>query len=218
MVFDGKSHEGIDETYPIAKNPIAFYAKTKGMAEREVINANGKGGLLTCALRPHLIWGPRDTNLIPRMVERANSGKLKIVGDGNNLVDTTYVENCADAHLLALDRLEEGSPVAGSAYFISQGEPINPWEFINRILSIYGAPKVTKKIPLALAYGAGAALEVIYKVMGKTDEPMMTRFLALELAKSHWFNIDKARSELGYNPKISIDEGLRRLSESVKKR
>lgn len=215
VVFDGKDHEGIDEKYPYMTNKLAYYPWTKALAEQEVLKANGKNNLLTCALRPHLIWGPRDNSVIPRLIKRANAGKLKMVGSGKTLVDTTYVENAADAHLNALDNLFEGSAVAGSAYFISQGDPVNPWDFINRLMEACGAPGVKGRIPFPVAYAAGFVLENVYKLIGKTDEPLMTRFLAMEFATSHWFNIDKARQELDYEPAISIDEGLIKLAKSM---
>ncbi|VAX18675.1 NAD(P)H steroid dehydrogenase-like protein in alkane synthesis cluster [hydrothermal vent metagenome] len=212
VVFDGEDHKGIDETYPYSSRHLAFYPETKAIAEREVLDANEDGRLLTCALRPHLVWGPRDTNLIPRLIEKARSGRLKIVGDGTNMIDTVYVENSADAHILALDKLEiPGSPVAGSAYFISQGEPVNCWSWINDVLKQFGLPPVTRKVSFKTAYAVGSAMELTYKALKIRSEPPMTRFLALQLAKSHYFNIDKARKELGYKPAISMEEGMRRL-------
>ncbi len=214
VVFDGKPHEGIDETFPYPSKYLAFYPQTKAMAEREVLKINGTG-LLTCSLRPHLVWGPRDTNLIPRLVKRAESGRLKIVGDGLNLIDTVYVENAADAHLLAVDRLTAGSPVAGCAYFITQGEPVKIWDFVNTILKGLGKPCVTRKVSFTTAYRAGAAMELLYKVAGIRSEPPMTRFLALQLAMPHYFNIDKAKNELGYTPNITNEEGLKKLFKYI---
>jgi nucleoside-diphosphate-sugar epimerase len=217
VVSDGHDHAGINESHPMPERYNAYYPWTKGIAEQMVLAKNGVDGLLTCALRPHLIWGPRDNNLVPRMLDRAGKGKLKIVGNGQNIVDTCYVENGADAHMNAFDRLASGSPVAGSTYFITQGTPVNCWEFINRILVTLGAPPVTKKIPAKVAYVAGAMMEGAYRLIGKSDEPMMTRFLASELSTDHWFDISRAKNELGYDPKIDIDEGLRRLQASYEK-
>lgn len=214
VVFDGAPHEGIDETYPYPDRYLAYYPQTKAIAEQDILGANGEGGLLTCSLRPHLVWGPRDTNLIPRLVERAKSGRLRMVGAGGNLIDTVYVENAADAHILAADRLEEGSPVAGSAYFISQGRPEPCWDFINNVLEKLGAPKVTKKVSFGSAYAAGAMMEAIYGLFLIRAEPPMTRFLALQLALPHYFDLTKAKEELGYSPTVSTEEGLRRLAKS----
>jgi len=213
VVIDGEDHRGIDESYPYPSRYLASYPETKAIAEREVISANGDGGLLTCSLRPHLVWGPRDTNLIPRLIDKAKSGKLKIVGDGSNMIDTVYVENSADAHILAVDKLASpGSPVAGSAYFISQGEPVNCWEWINDVLNRFGLPPVTRKVSFKTAYAVGSAMELAFKAFNIGSEPPMTRFLALQLAKSHYFNIDKARKELGYKPAIGTEEGMERLA------
>jgi nucleoside-diphosphate-sugar epimerase len=215
VVFGGAPHEGADETIPYPTRFNAHYPATKAIAERETLAANGRDGLLTCAIRPHLVWGPRDTNLIPRLLARADAGKLAMVGDGRNLVDMVYVENAADAHLLAMDRLFTGSPVAGSAYFITQGEPVNLWDWVNRILARLGRTPVSKRIPYPLAYTAGAALEMAYRLLGLDAEPPMTRFVAQQLTMSHHFDIGKARRELGYIPNIGANEGLERLAKSL---
>lgn len=213
VVYDGKNQVDIDESTPYPEKFLALYPKTKAEAERAVIGANGRDGLMTVSLRPHLIWGPGDTNLIPRLVERAGSGKLKIVGNKKNMIDTVYVENGAQAHLLAADRLVEGSPVAGSCYFITNGEPVNCWEWINELLVKLNAPQVKKSVPFGVAYSIGALLEAFYGTLGIDSEPRMTRFLACQLATTHTYNIDKARKELGYSPKISMKEGMERLAE-----
>jgi nucleoside-diphosphate-sugar epimerase len=215
VVFGGEPHEGADETAPYPSSFNAHYPATKAIAERETLSANGRDGLLTCAIRPHLVWGPRDTNLIPRLLARADAGRLVMVGDGQNLVDMVYVENAADAHILAMDRLFAGSPVAGSAYFITQGEPVNLWDWVNRILKRLGRAPVKKRVSYPLAYAVGAVMETAYTLLGVDAEPPMTRFLAQQLAMSHHFDIGKARRELGYTPKIGADEGLERLAKSL---
>lgn len=215
VVFGGAPHEGADETAPYPARYNAYYPLTKAAAERETLTASGRGGLLTCAIRPHLVWGPRDTNLIPRLLARADAGRLVMVGAGKNLVDMVYVENAADAHILAMDRLFAGSPVAGSAYFITQGEPVNLWGWINRILVRLGRPPVKKHVSYPLAYAAGAVMETAYRLFGLDEEPPMTRFLAQQLAMPHHFDIGKARRELGYAPAVGADEGLERLAKSL---
>lgn len=215
VIFGGEPHEGVDETIPYPTKFNAHYPLTKATAERETLDANGRHGLLTCAIRPHLVWGPRDTNLIPRLLARSDAGKLVMVGDGQNLVDMVYVENAADAHILAMDRLFTGSPVAGSAYFITQGEPVNLWDWINRILKRIGRPPVKKHVSYPLAYSVGAVLETLYRIVGSDAEPPMTRFLAQQLAMPHHFDIGKARRELEYTPMVSAEEGLERLAKSL---
>lgn len=214
VVFGGDPHEGADETLPYPARFNAHYPATKAIAERETLAANGRDGLLTCAIRPHLVWGPRDTNLIPRLLARADAGRLVMVGGGQNLVDMVYVENAADAHMLAMDRLSEGSPVAGSAYFITQGEPVNLWDWVNKILVRLGRAPVRKRVSYPLAYAAGAVMETACAILGLDGEPPMTRFVAQQLAMSHHFDIGKAKRELGYTPKIGADEGLERLAKS----
>lgn len=211
VVFDDSDLCNIDETYPYPGRYNCYYPETKGMAEKIVIHANGQGTFLTTSLRPHLVWGPRDRHLIPRVLQRARAGQLLIVGDGSNKVDITYVENAADAHLQAADHLKAGSPVAGQVYFISQGEPVLLWDFINQLLEKLGIPKVTKAISCGTAKSIGAVLELVYAVLSLSGEPRMTRFLASQLARSHYFDISKARRDFGYEPKISTSEGLERL-------
>lgn len=215
VVFGGEPHEGVDETVPYPTRFNAHYPATKAVAERETLAANGRAGLLTCAIRPHLVWGPRDTNLIPRLLARADAGRLAIVGDGRNLVDMVYVENAADAHILAMDRLSAGSPVAGSAYFITQGEPVNLWDWVNKILARLGRPPVGKRVSYPMAYAVGAVMETAYALLRLDAEPPMTRFVAQQLALPHYFDIGKAGRELGYAPKVGADEGLERLARSL---
>jgi nucleoside-diphosphate-sugar epimerase len=181
-----------------------------------VLAANGQA-LLTCALRPHLIWGPRDRHLIPRLIARARTGRLRRVGDGTNRIDMVYVENAAEAHLQAADALRPGSPVAGGVYFISQGGPVNCWRWIDEILALTGIAPVERSISLNTAWRIGAALEVAYRVLGLSSEPRMTRFLAAQLGTSHYFDIRRARHDFGYQPKISTAEGMRRLGEALRK-
>jgi 2-alkyl-3-oxoalkanoate reductase len=215
VTFDGREQCGIDERAGYARRWLCHYPHSKALAEQEVLAANATGDLLTCALRPHLIWGPRDRQLVPRLLERARSGKLRRVGDGRNLIDMVYVENAADAHLLAMDRLAPGSPVAGRAYFITQGAPVNCWQWIDELLGLAGVPPVRRGVPLPVAWSLGAAMEAAYKVLRKCSEPPMTRFLAAQLGQSHYFNIDRARRELGYQPRISTAEAMERLAASL---
>jgi nucleoside-diphosphate-sugar epimerase len=211
VVFDGRDLEGVDESIPYPRRYDAAYPQTKAEAERLVLAANG-ADLATVALRPHLIWGPGDNHLIPRILERGRAGRLRRIGRANKLIDSIYIDNAADAHLLAADRLAPGSPVAGKVYFLSNGEPLPLWDLINRILATDGVAPVTRTVPLWLAYTAGWLLEMAYTILGRRDEPPMTRFLARELTTAHWFSIGAARRDLGYEPKVSITEGLRCLS------
>lgn len=215
VVFDGKDESGIDESAPYPTHYLAAYPKTKAMAERLVLAANSPQ-LATVALRPHLIWGPGDNHLFPRLVQRARQGKLRRVGDGKNIVDTTYIDNAADAHLMAADVLVQGSPVAGKAYFISNGEPVPLWNMVDRLLACAEVGPVTKSISARTAYLAGSLLELIYRLAGSNQEPPMTRFVARQLSTNHWFRLDAARRDFRYFPSVTLVEGLKRLALSLK--
>ncbi len=204
-----------DERVPYPTRYECPYPATKAQAERLVLQANGTDGLLTASLRPHLIYGPGDPHLFPRIIDRARKGLLVQVGDGTNKVDVTYVENAADAHLLAADRLGDGSPVNGQAYFISQGAPVLLWPWINAILERLGIPVVHRKISRGVARTVGAAMEMAYTVLPLRGEPRMTRFLADQLATSHYFDIAKARTDLGYEPRIGTEDGLDRTIKAL---
>jgi nucleoside-diphosphate-sugar epimerase len=212
VVFDGHSQKGVDESIPYPRRWLCHYSHTKALAEQHVLRSNGQDGLLTCALRPHLIYGPRDRHLVPRIVAAGRKGWLRRIGDGTNLIDTVYVENAAAAHLLAADALQAGGPVAGQAYFISQGEPVNGWGWIDQLLAIAGLPPLKKSCSFPVGWMIGAAYEAIHGLLRLKGEPRMTRFLAAELSQSHYFSIAKARRDFGYEPKISMSEGMRRLA------
>ena len=209
VVFDGGNMDGVDETVPYPETFHAPYPATKAMAEKEV-RAAGKKDLGTICLRPHLIWGPRDNHLVPRIIARAK--KLKRVGKGGNLVDTIYIDNAAEAHVLAADRLEQSDELSGRVYFISQDDPMPVWDMVDRILEAGGKDPVRRSVPYPAAWTSGLVLETIYRLFRLTGEPRMTRFVARELATSHWFDISAAKQDLGYQPTISTEEGLRRLA------
>ncbi len=211
VTFQGVDEDGVDESLPYARRFLCHYAKTKALAEEAVLRANGKD-LATIALRPHLIWGPGDNHLVPRILARARAGKLKLVGSSEKRVDSTYIDNAAEAHLRAAEALEPGAACAGKAYFISNGEPLPMAELINRILAAGGRPPVTRHVPARVAYWAGAVLETVYRLLGREEEPVMTRFVARQLATAHWFDISAARRDFGYTPHVTMDEGMRRLA------
>ena len=218
--YAGEEQCGVDEAcgYDVEwlASHGAHYSRAKALGEQVVLAANSDA-LHTCAIRPHLIWGPRDQHLIPRLIARAKSGRLRRVGDGTNLVDMIYVENAATAHLQAADALaQENSSVAGKAYFLSQGEPVNCWQWIDEILALADLPPVKKSISYQAAWRLGAALEKVYGWLRLQSEPPMTRFLAAQLATSHWFDISAARRDFAYDPQISTAEGMQRLGRWMK--
>jgi nucleoside-diphosphate-sugar epimerase len=231
VVYNGRDLSGVDESLPLAAACPAAYPLTKAAAEREVLAANTPE-LRTIALRPHLIWGVGDPHLVPRIIERAKAGRLRIVGSGRNRVDLVHVQNAVDAHLLAERALSslpspelktQNSkpslrPAAGRAYFITNGEPVVLWDWINGLLHALGIPPVTKRVSLAAATALAVACEMLWHMLPLQGEPPMTRFLAKELATDHWFDISAARRDLGYVPRVSMAEGLAELIANLKLR
>jgi len=214
VVFDGTDQQNVDETEPYPSKHLAHYPRTKALAEQMVLASNAPE-LVTVSLRPHLIWGPGDNHLVPRIVSRASAGRLRLIGDGTNLVDSVYIDNAADAHLLAADRLRPQAPLAGKAYFITNDEPVPVAKLINGIVEAAGLPPVTRTISPKAAYAIGSVLETAYGLLRLSAEPPMTRFVARQLATAHWFDIAAARRDLGYDPTVSIDQGMQRLKESL---
>ena len=198
VVFNGESFKGANESLPYGDHWLCAYAETKATAEKIALKASSPQ-MPVCALRPHLIWGPGDHHLFPRILARARAGKLRIVGDGENLVDVTHVDTAANAHLNALDALLVGR-AHGQAYFISQGQPVKLWEFINRLLKGAGIPPATRKMSLRQAYTIGRLCEVLWTLLPLPGEPPMTRFVAVELAKDHYFDTTAAQRDLGLRP------------------
>ncbi|KIQ96085.1 2-alkyl-3-oxoalkanoate reductase [Lysobacter sp. A03] len=201
---------GSADDVPYGTGFKAPYASTKLIAEQEVLAAND-AALATIALRPRLIWGVGDNQLLPRLVERAHAGRLRLVGNGGNLVDTTYIDNAAQAHFDAFEHLAVGAACAGSAYFISNGDPRTMRETINGLLAAVGAPLVEKTLPFRLAYAAGAVCEGLWTALPLRGEPPMTRFLAEQLVTAHWYDMGPARRDFGYRPVVGFDEGLARV-------
>ena len=214
VVFDGRDMEGVDESVPYPSRFETHYPRTKAAAE-QLVRAANDDRLGTVSLRPHLIWGAGDNYLLPRLVARARAGQLRRIGRARKLVDTVYIDNAAEAHLLAAEKLAPGAIVAGKVYFISQGEPVDLWEMINRLLEAAGAPTVqrsiSRRVALALAWG----FESIHRLLHRPGEPRLTRFVVKELCTSHWFDLSAARRDLGYRPTVSISEGLQRLREHL---
>ncbi len=216
VVYNGRDLAGADESLPLTTSCPAAYPLTKAIAEREVLAAHS-ANFRTIALRPHLIWGPGDPHLVPRILARARAGRLRIVGPGTNQVDMVHVDNAVDAHLLAEAALRKCNLIgytpaaAGRAYFITNGEPVVLWHWINQLLAALGEPPVTRRISLSTASAVGAICESIWRILPLRGEPPMTRFVAAELAKDHWFDLTAARRDLGYEPRISMAAGTAEL-------
>lgn len=215
VVFDRNSLEGVDETTPYAIKPLCHYAASKIQAEKDVLQAQSNS-LHTIAIRPHLVWGPGDQHLVPRLLERGKNGTLKIIGNGANRVDITYIDNVVHAHILAAENLRTSGSGAGQAFFIGQDEPVNLWQWINGLFARMGVPTVSRKVPFIGAYCAGLGLEVIHALLRAPGEPKMTRFVANQLAKSHWFSHEKAKEILGYRQLVSTEHGMEMLIDWLK--
>jgi nucleoside-diphosphate-sugar epimerase len=221
VVHDGGDVAGLDESAPYAAHFSTPYPETKAIAERAVLKANGTvlpdgSTLATCALRPHLVWGPGDTNLTPRIVDRARRGRLALVDGGRHVIDATYIDSCVHAHLLALDHLAPGAACAGKAYFIAQGEKTTVREIILGIVAAHGLSPTPRSVPLSIAKLIGAAMEGAYHLARRESEPPLTRFVAEQLGTSHWFDLSAAKRDLGYEAPVTTSEGLARLAASAK--
>ncbi|MFW3146134.1 MAG: NAD-dependent epimerase/dehydratase family protein [Thermoplasmatota archaeon] len=212
VVFDGKDQKGLDEGAPYPRRYDSFYSKSKAEAERIVLGANSEE-LRTISLRPHLVWGPGDTHIIPGIIQRAKEGKMVRVGSGKNIADMVYVDNAADAHVLADRALDSNPESRGKAYFITNDEPRNVWDFIDEILRSAGLDPVKRTVPRGAAMVGATFMELFYSLFKKGEEPNLTRFLIRELTASHWYDISAAKRDLGYRPKVSMDEGLERLEK-----
>jgi len=216
VVFDGHDENGIDESTPYPIRYLNHYSATKAKAEQAVLAANSPD-LATVSLRPHLIWGPGDPHLVPRLWQRAATGRLKLVtSSSHKLVDATYIDNAADAHIAAWRALQASAACAGRAYFIGNNEAMPMAQLINSLLAAGGYQAVTPSVSPSVAWLAGSILEYAYRSLGIRAEPRLTRFVARQLSTAHWFDLSAARRDLGYTPTISHTDGLARLAASHK--
>lgn len=211
VVYHGREDAaGINESTPYPNHFHTHYQKTKSMAEQRIVKA-ANASLRTVVLRPHLILGPGDTQLIPRLIKW--SKKLRIIGDGKNIIDWTFIDNAAHAHILAAKKLMINQNISGKIFFISQGEPIGLWTLVNHILASAGKDPVRKTFPKDAAYFLGWLSEIVYTWFRIKSEPKMSRATATEFARNSWFDISAAKSELDYDPVVTSEEGLERLKK-----
>jgi nucleoside-diphosphate-sugar epimerase len=189
----------------------SYYAESKALAERTVLNARNEH-LAVVAIRPHLVWGPGDTQLVGRIVERAKSGRLAVIGTGNALVDSTYIDNAISAHIAALDSLQLGAACDGKAYVISNGEPRTVNELMRSMCGAAGIPFKPRHVSLAMGIRLGSVIERLWPLM-KSSEPPLTRFVAEQLGTAHWFDQRAVQQDLGWTPQVSLDEGFQRLTQ-----
>ncbi len=212
VVHGGGDIENGDESLPYADHFQAPYPETKARAEHLVLAANGPD-LKTCALRPHLIWGPGDNQLLPRLIEKNRAGRLRLP-DPSKKIDTVYIDNAAQAHVLALDNLAGSASAAGKPYFISNGEPIANGEIIARLLEAAGETPNIGTVAPGLAMTLAGAVEGLWRMTRRRSDPPLSRFVVDHLATAHWYNLAAARRDLGYAPTVSIAEGLERLADA----
>jgi nucleoside-diphosphate-sugar epimerase len=215
VVHSSSTLEGVTEVKPYSVDPMAPYAYSKMLAERLVLMANSKG-FRTVALRPHLIWGPGDPHLLPRLAARARAKRLFLFSGGPTLIDTIYIDNAAQAHLDALDKLTHGSEVDGQAFFIGQGQPMDLNTLVASLLKAVNAPPIRAKLPVGLGKLLARVNEWLWNTFDLKGEPPLTSFTVTHLSTSHWPDITKARKLLGYEPKVSIGEGLVKLAEAAR--
>ncbi len=214
VVFDGNNIEGSDESLPYPVRPVSYYTATKALAEKLVLQANSPI-LRTISLRPHLVYGPGDNHLFPRIISRAKKGSLRRIGDGKNLIDVSYIDNVVAAHINAVQAMISNPEVTGEPYFITNGEPVLLWDFLDMMLQLSSIKPVIKKVPVWTAKMFSSLDEALHRIFMKDGEPLLTRFLVSELTRSHWFDINKARRLLNYNPEISNIEGLKKMAEHI---
>jgi 2-alkyl-3-oxoalkanoate reductase len=183
------------------------YSRTKAAAELEVLAADS-ARLATMAIRPHLVWGPGDTQLVGRIVERARTGRLALVGGGRALIDTTYIDNAVAAIVAGVDHALEAH---GRAFVISNGEPRTVAEVLGRVCAAAGVPGPRRSIPAPMAWVAGAVAESAWAAGNRPGDPPMTRFLARQLSTAHWFDLRTSKDVLGWSPLVSLEDGFQRL-------
>jgi len=209
VVIDKADLNGVNETQRIPAQAPTPYLATKALAEQHVLAANGPE-LATVALRPHLLWGPAEDRWLPQIATLAKAGRLRLFGEPGNKIDTCYIDNAADAHLAALDRIEPGSAIAGKAYFITQGEPASVEGFVNGLLRAAGYPTETRRHSALLARVLASTASLRRRVTGTT--PLLTADSLALFGRAAWFNISAARRDLDYAPRVGMAEGFARVS------
>ena len=215
VVFAGTDQIGIDEPGPYPAQYLADYPRTKAIAEAAVLAANGSE-FKTIALRPHLVWGPGDRHLYPRITDRARKGKLKLVRRQGMKIDACYIDNAVDAHISALEKLDSNPACRGKACFIANDEPMPPEDLINQFLDCAGIPRIQPSLSPAVAKFAGWLIEGMYRTPFFSGEPPVTRFVVHQQSTSHWFDLSAAKKDLGWSPHVTTEEGMRRFRNALR--
>ena len=211
VAHSGHSIVGAGADPAVVGRKGAYYAESKAIAEQVAVAAN-TDELAVVVVRPHLVWGPGDTQLVGRLVERAAAGRLAMVGHGSALIDSTYIDNAISAHVAALDAVHPGAACAGRAYVIANGEPRTVYELIEGICLAAGVPFEPRHVPVKVALGLGSVVERLWPRL-RDDEPPITRFLAEQLGTAHWFDPRPARDDLSWSPRVSLADGFELLRQ-----
>lgn len=218
VTFSGADEEGVREVdAPYPDRYLFYYPETKAEAERRVLAANSPG-LATTALRPHLVYGPRDPHLLPRLIRRHLQGRLARLGAGDNRVALTYIDNAAEAHLQAAAALAPGSANAGRAYYVTDPEPVRVWDWLGEVFAGLGLPPLTRQVGEGTATAAAAVLETAWRWLGLGGEPPITRFTVAQITRSHWYDLGAARADFGYAPPVDAREGQARTITALRAR
>lgn len=217
MVFDGTDQYGLDESSAPPAKAMDDYTYSKLLAEKAALaECSPRNPLAVCAIRPHAIFGPRDPHLMPALLRAGNEGKSRyILGNGNNVVDYTYVGNVAYAHLLAAVNLTPDSKLNGQAYFITNAEPVKFWDFVTEVQESFGNTKPWLKLPYTLMYIIALILGLVTKVF-PNYRPLFDLQAVNYACKHHWYKCEKARDHFGYVPPVSLSEAQRRNIEYFK--
>ena len=218
-VYEGEDIRNGDESLPYSRISQAAYADSKIQAEKDILAFSGSDGVNACAIRPHVVYGPEDNRFIPNILEKAAAGKLKVeIGKRDKLSDFTYVSNMVDAVLAAEERLVDGSPVCGQAYFVTNGEPMAFFEFVERFMLAVGYPRIKRRVPYWLVYGVATISEAIAFFKGGDPGPEdgISRFAVRYMVTDHYYSIEKARRDLDWEPKVSLDEGIRLTADYLR--
>ena len=217
VVYEGNDIEDGDESLPYSGAALSAYADSKIAAEKSVLEFATEGGTAACALRPHLVFGPGDRRLLPNILRRAEGAGLREVGSRTKLSDFTYIDNLVDAVLTAEARLEPDAPISGQAYFVTNGEPVAFFEFVERCLVAIGYPPIDKRVPYWLAYAAAGVVEALHAAVrrGGTQEDGLSRFAVRYLATHHYYRIDKARRDLDWQPRVPLAQGISRTAAAA---
>ncbi len=199
---------GADESIPYPGRYLASYPESKAHAER-IVSSAATERLRSISIRPHLIWGPGDPHILPRLIKKAEKGELTRIGDGKNLVDLSYVENAAHAHVLAAEKLRISDEFSGRNYFVSDGKRVNLWTWIDDFLIALGMEPVHRKVSARTGYAMAWLCEIRNRLFDPDGEPRITRFAAMQMAHDHYFDISAIRRDLGYEPVVSPEKAMR---------